>query len=190
MVEDLQKRCGVASTPKIYQLKASIAECRQGGLSVVEFNSKLRVLWSELDNHVKIPTCACKGCTCKGCECNIASRIMMMFEAEKLYQFLLRLNDDLYSHIRGQILAIEPLPSLEKIFNIVSQEEQHKRLIIGYGDHFEMAVAYAANHGGKAQALSEKVPCKYCGCTEHDESNFYEIIRYPPRWGTLGKGTG
>lgn len=99
MWEDLQKRYGVASAPKIYQLKASICECRQGGMSFVEFYSKLRGLWSELDNHVKIPQCSCNGCTCKGCKCNIGSRIVAMFEAEKSYQFLLGLNDDLYSQI-------------------------------------------------------------------------------------------
>ena len=74
--EDLQKRYGVASAPKIYQLKAKISECRQGGMSVVEFHSKLRGLWSELDNHVKIPRCTCNGCTCKGCKCDVASTIM------------------------------------------------------------------------------------------------------------------
>ena len=123
MWEDLQKRYGVASAPKIYQLKASISECRQGCMSIVEFYSKLRGLWSELDNHVQIPRCTYAGCTCKDCECNVRKRIVDMFEAEKSYQFLLGLNDDLYSQIRGQILATEPLPSLEKIFNIVSQEE-------------------------------------------------------------------
>ena len=51
---------------------------------------------------------------------------MQMFEAEKSYQFLLGLNDDLYSHIQGQILAAELLPSLEKSINIITQEEQHK----------------------------------------------------------------
>jgi len=43
---DLQKLYGVAKLPKIYQLKASISECRQGVMSVVEFYSKLRGLWS------------------------------------------------------------------------------------------------------------------------------------------------
>lgn len=40
----------------------------------------------------------------------IASEIKKIFEAEKSYQFLLGLNDDLYSEIRGQILATKPFP--------------------------------------------------------------------------------
>jgi len=115
MWEDLQKRYGVASAPKIYQLKTSISECKQGGLEVVKFYSKLRGLWSELSNHVRITHC-----TCKGCKCDISTKIVKMFEEEKSYQFLMGLNDDLSSHTRSQILASEPLPPLEKFFNIVS----------------------------------------------------------------------
>ena len=128
MREDLQKQYGVANTPKIYQLKARISKCRQGGMSVVEFYSKLRGLWSELDNHQKIPRCTYVGCTCKRCKCKVASRIMEMFEADKPYQFLLSLNNDLYYQIRGQILATDPPPSIEKIFNIVTQENSTRDL--------------------------------------------------------------
>jgi len=188
MWEDLQKRYGVANAPKVYQLKANLAERRQGGMTVVEFYSKLRGLWSELDNHVKIPTCRCNGCTCKGCECNLPSKITQMFEAEKTYQFLLGLNDDLYSHIRGQILAIEPLPSLEKIFNIITQEEQHKRLMVRRDDRSESAVAYAVNHGDKHRGPSDRGICTHCGKYGRDESSCYEIVGYPPGWGNREKG--
>lgn len=147
---------------------------------VVEFYSKLRGLWGELDNHVKIPTCRCKGCTCKGCECNLLSKIMQMLDAEKSYQFLLGLNDDLCSHIRQQILAMEPLPSLENIFNIITQEEQHKKLMVGRDDRSESATAYVVSHGVKTQGSSDRSTCRHCGRSGHDESVCYEIIGYPP----------
>ena len=40
------------------------------------------------------------------------------------------LNDDLYSTLRSQILALDPLPSLDKIFNMTQQEENHKRVMM------------------------------------------------------------
>jgi len=40
MWEDLQKRYGVVSAPKIYQLKANIAKCRQGGMTIVDLTKK------------------------------------------------------------------------------------------------------------------------------------------------------
>jgi len=49
---------------RIHQLKAKIASCKQGGLEVIEFYSKLMGLWSELSNHVKIPHCTCRKCEC------------------------------------------------------------------------------------------------------------------------------
>jgi len=85
MWEDLQKRYGVASAPKIHQLKENIFECRQGGMSIAEFYSKLRGLWSVLDKHFNIPTCTCSRSICKGCECNIGPQIKAMFEVEKSY---------------------------------------------------------------------------------------------------------
>ena len=74
-----------------------------------------------------------------------------MLDAEKSYQLLLELNNDLYSQIRDQILVMEPLPSLEKIFNIVTQEEQHKKLMVGQDDRTETAVAFAMSYGSKIQ---------------------------------------
>jgi len=51
----LKKRYSVANVPKIHKLKANIADCKQGGLDMVEFYSKLSDIWSELENLVKIP---------------------------------------------------------------------------------------------------------------------------------------
>jgi len=59
---DLKKRYSVANLPKIHQLKAAIANCKQGNLEVGDFNNKLNSLWNELMNHVKVPICTCKGC--------------------------------------------------------------------------------------------------------------------------------
>jgi len=113
-----------------------------------------------------------------------------MFEVEKSSQCSLGLDDDLYSQIRGQILAMEPLPSLQKIFNILTQEEQHKKLTIGRDDQMEAAIAYTVSHSSKLRVLTEKCACKHCGCYGHEGSNCYEIIGYPPDWGTHGKGRG
>jgi len=41
------------------------------------------------------------------------------------------LDIDLYSRIRSQILAPDPLPPVDKIFNIIQQEENYKKVIIG-----------------------------------------------------------
>ena len=92
MWETLKKRYAITSAPNIHQLKANIANCMQGGLSIVEFYSKIRDLWIELGNYVKVPHCKCSGC-----KCGAANEIMQMYEEEKAHQFFMGLNDDTYS---------------------------------------------------------------------------------------------
>nr|KYP42249.1 hypothetical protein KK1_036338 [Cajanus cajan] len=41
--------------------------------------------------------------------------------------FLMGLNEG-YSHIRGQILLMDPIPPIEKVFPLVLQEEKQQEL--------------------------------------------------------------
>jgi len=113
-----------------------------------------------------------------------------MVEEDKAHQFLMGLNDEVYSSIRSQILALDPLPSLDKIFNMVSQEEAHKNVMVGRDVRNETAASFAVKHMTKAPAVGEKISCKHCGRVGHEESKCFEIIRYPPRWGARGRGRG
>ena len=79
---DLKKRYSVANLPKIHQLKAAIANCKQGNLDVGDFYNKLNSLWNELMNHVKVPIC-----TCKGCECEAGQKLIRIYEEDKARQF-------------------------------------------------------------------------------------------------------
>jgi len=104
----------VSNVLKIHQLKTKLAECKQGGSEVMGFFSRLMGLWSELENQVRFPCC-----TCGKCECNISKQLIKMIEEEKAHQFLMGLNNEVYANIRGQILAINLLPPLNKIFSMV-----------------------------------------------------------------------
>ena len=59
MWQNLHKCYAVANTPKIHQLKTDFAACKQGGLEVADFYSKLMGMWSELENYAKVPQCTC-----------------------------------------------------------------------------------------------------------------------------------
>ena len=52
-------------------------------------------------------------------------------ENEHTYQFLMGLEDESYATVRSQVLAMDPLPSLDRIFNMLQQEENHKSLMLG-----------------------------------------------------------
>jgi len=86
-----------------------------------------------------------------------------MVEEEKSHQFLMGLDDDSFGHIRSQILALEPLPSLDGIFNLVQQEENHKNLMVNRDDIGDSVAAFAVSYGAKVQTtIVEKPTCKHC----------------------------
>lgn len=55
--------------------------------------------------------------------------------------FLMGLNESFYTN-RGQILLMDPLPSINHVFSLVAQEEKQKVLSIDY-QHMS-SVAFAA----------------------------------------------
>ena len=130
-------------------------------------------LWNELNNHVKVPFC-----TCEGCKCRAAPKIVKMYEEEKSRQFLMGLNDDQFSQICSQILAQGPLLNLDKIFNMVMQEENHKRMMIQRESKSETAAAFAV-YTSKTIQISNRSTCKHCGKIGHEEVNYFELIGYP-----------
>ena len=55
---------------------------------------------------------------------------MEIMEEEKTHQFLMGLDDDAFSTIRIQILTLDPLPLLDRMFDIVQQEENDKQIMV------------------------------------------------------------
>ena len=94
MWENLNKRYAIANAPKIHQLKANLASCKQEELEVVEFYNELMEMLSELENYAKIPHC-----TCGKCECGTGSKVLKMVDEEKTHQFLMGLNDESFSTV-------------------------------------------------------------------------------------------
>jgi len=37
---------------------------------------------------------------------------------------------DLFSTVQSQILALDPLPPIDRIFNMTQKEENHKRMMV------------------------------------------------------------
>ncbi|KAI5673199.1 hypothetical protein M9H77_13563 [Catharanthus roseus] len=53
---DLKERFLVGTGPQIYELKAALANCKQGGDSVHMYFSRLKKLWDELENYTQLPS--------------------------------------------------------------------------------------------------------------------------------------
>jgi len=108
-------------------------------------------------------------------------------EEEKIHQFLMGLDDDRYSTIRSQILAMDPLPSIEKIFNMVQQEENHRSAMSNREAQPKTMAAFATSHIARPGYMQkERSTCNHCGKFGHSEGSCYELVGYPPGWSMRG----
>ncbi|KAG2270373.1 hypothetical protein Bca52824_064928 [Brassica carinata] len=73
-------------------------------------------------NYVELPVC-----TCGHCECNAAMLWERLQQQSHVTKFLMGLNDA-YEQTRRHILMLKPIPTIDEVFNMVSQDERQKNL--------------------------------------------------------------
>ncbi|KAJ3690345.1 hypothetical protein LUZ61_019509 [Rhynchospora tenuis] len=181
--DDLKERFSVGDVPRIHQLKADIAGAKQQGQPVVEYYTRLKTLWDELGSYVSAPACVCGGCTC-----NLTAKFIKEKEEERIHQFLMGL-DEGFSSIRTNLLSMDPLPNLNRIYSMVIQEERHKNVTRGREERGD-TVGFAV-HVNKADTMSktgDKPLCSHCGKIGHEISNCFELVGYPEGWGRGRRG--
>ncbi|PKI79314.1 hypothetical protein CRG98_000259, partial [Punica granatum] len=116
--DDLKERYSQGNEMRIYQLKSDISLYKQGGKTVQRYYSGIKTLWDELENYIES----------LGCSCNAAARYVAQREKEKIYQFLMGLDDEFRS-VRSDILRIEPLPTLSRVYQMISEEEKQHAVV-------------------------------------------------------------
>lgn len=75
-------------------------------MSVTEYFTKLKTLWDELGAYLALPNCKCT----KDLNFN------RFVEGEYVHQFLMGLDTDQFRTVRSNLLAMEPLPTLNKAY--------------------------------------------------------------------------
>ncbi|KAA8531962.1 hypothetical protein F0562_006896 [Nyssa sinensis] len=92
---------------------------RQEQSSVSIYFTKLKTIWEELSNYR--PNCSCGKCSCDGVK-NLNDHHQM----EYIMSFLMGL-DDSFSQVHGQLLLMDPMPPINRVFSLIVQEEQQTR---------------------------------------------------------------
>ncbi|KAJ0255665.1 Retrotransposon gag domain-containing protein [Hirschfeldia incana] len=108
------------NSARVYELKEDLRSCRQRkGMTVCDYYNKLKTIWEDLATHQHKPnSCGCGGCNCEDVE---TSR-----HEERLHQFLLGLDASIYTNVKNEILDMDPLPSLEQAYSMVTQKEENR----------------------------------------------------------------
>jgi len=83
---------------------------------MMAYYEKLRALWDDLANYEQLSICTCKGCTY-----GLLAKLEKHREEERCHIFLMGLDDGLYGTIRSNLLATDPMPSLNKMYYILVQ---------------------------------------------------------------------
>lgn len=105
----------IAMDPRIFQLLRELLNRTKNQQYVSVYFTKLEALWEELSNFRPIGSCG--KCSCEGLK-NLNS----YFHMEYIMSFLMGLND-LFAQIRAQLILLDSLPPINKVFALVSQEE-------------------------------------------------------------------
>lgn len=86
--------------------------------TVADYFTKLKTLWDELGAYLALPNCKCTK------ELNLSK----YFAGERVHQFLMGLDTKQFGTVRSNVLAIEPLPSLNKVYGAILQEERQQAM--------------------------------------------------------------
>lgn len=106
----LPDRFAQQNGPRIYELKKALSNLTQGEDIVSTYYGRLKTLWDELSVYDPLPTC----------NCGNLKIFSERYQRDSVIQFLMGLHDS-YSNMRDQVMMIEPLPAVNKVFSSVQQ---------------------------------------------------------------------
>ncbi|XP_048637093.1 uncharacterized protein LOC125609612 [Brassica napus] len=175
--------------PRVYEIEQRLSSIQQGSMDVSTYYTELVTLWEEYKNYVELPVC-----TCGHCECNAAMLWERLQQRSRVTKFLMGLNE-VYEQTRRHILMLKPVPTIDEVFNMISQDERQKNLKpavkpesavfqatatsenvenVLYNGPLENA-AYAAQY-----RPYNKIVCTHCGRSGHTYQKCYKLNGYPP----------
>ena len=165
----LQHRFSQGNGPQIFELRREVFSLSQEDLTINAYYTKFEGLWDEL---LEYRTCSC-GHQAKEC----------------VISFLMSLNDT-YTAVRGQILLMDPISSLSKVFSLLVQDEKQRKL--GKNPTTEASALGIKNNGsfvkGFNKGKSSRPQCTHCRGLGHVVDKCYKLQGYPPGYKFKTKG--
>ncbi|XP_010513329.1 PREDICTED: uncharacterized protein LOC104789305 [Camelina sativa] len=183
---EIKDRFSEANGPRIQEIKAELAHCCQGNMSVIEYYGKLQMLWEDLANYDKVIACKCGGCSC-----NINVELEKKKEDDRIHQFLLGLDTALYGGVRTSIISIDPLPNMNQVYSKVKSVERVNTVMRGR-EQENTQVAFAVRGGQHTSGKEEKgkMVCSVCKKSGHTADTCFQVIGYPEWWSERPRGIG
>ncbi|GAU31202.1 hypothetical protein TSUD_210590 [Trifolium subterraneum] len=170
---DLRERFAQADLVRIAELQQEIHSLKQESRTVTEFYSDLKLLWEELEIYIPIPNCSCRNrCTCEAMRSARNNHTMLY-----AIRFLTGLNEH-FAMVKSQILLMDPLPTMNRVFSLVLQHERQ-------GNFSPSDESKALLNAAKSRGFPSKTParvCTYCGKDNHMIDNCFKKHGPPPHF--------
>ncbi|KZV39447.1 hypothetical protein F511_13438 [Dorcoceras hygrometricum] len=172
---DIHDRFHESNAPRVYQIKKMLNALQQGAMGISSYYTKLRILWDELRDYQ--PTSVCN--------CGSMREWVTYQNQECVMHFLMGLNES-YAQVREQILMMEPLPIISKVFALVVQEERQRSINHGVAKiNIGQPVSLNSVNSTTAPKVSkagrgDKVVCSHCHFRNHTVDKCYKLHGYPP----------
>ncbi|KAL4650744.1 hypothetical protein ACB092_01G110000 [Castanea dentata] len=103
--------------------------------------------------------------------------------------FLMGLNDT-YAAVRGQILLMDPIPSLSNVFSLPLQDEKQRK--VGKKFNSESSALAIKNNGSSGKGInkgkSARPQCTHCEILGHVVEKCYKLHGYSPGYKFKNKG--
>ncbi|XP_004501782.1 uncharacterized protein [Cicer arietinum] len=197
--KDLKDRFSQGDSVRISQLHQDLYSMHQSDLTVTAYYTKMKILWDELCNYRPIPECQSVTLCC----CDVSKTLKKYRDNDCVLCFLRGLNDN-YSAVRSQILLMDPLPSLTKIFSMIIQQERQLQTSplpessvmaaqVPQQVSYQNKPSYSSSNSGRGKASYQgnqprhsggKVgvnrQCTHCGRTNHTIDTCFLIHGLPP----------
>jgi len=122
MWKELEERYGQSNKARLFQAQKDVCRISQGELDIASYFNKAKRLWDEFTAASASPRC-----NCYKCERDINARLKNYFQDQKLIQFLMGLNES-YTQVRGNILMVNPTPTLSQVYSLLVQEERQRQV--------------------------------------------------------------
>jgi len=187
---ELCERFTQQNGPRIFQLKGALTNLTQGNDLVNIYYGKLKSIWDELALHCPMPECSCG-----------QMRVLTdRYQQDCVIQFLMGLNET-YSNIRDQIMLMDPIPQVSKVFSLVQQQEKQHQMLLCTSTPDLMALftrntstnfktfnrPYCPHCKIQGHSLEDcfkagnaKPPvCSHCNMSGHLAEKCYKLVGYP-----------
>nr|XP_016508986.1 PREDICTED: uncharacterized protein LOC107826512 [Nicotiana tabacum] len=119
--DSLEQRFGRSNGAKLYHLQKELSGLVQGNSNIAAYFTKLKRLWDELD-ALNVIICCSRVCVYEG-----KTKLTKSLEDQRLIQFLMGLND-IYAQARGNILVMNPLPSMDVAYSLLLHDENQREV--------------------------------------------------------------